>query len=293
MKAKNSSAIKCIILSLCLLSFGSAWAQGRMRVFFSSGKSLVGVVKAHTDEVIVLTTDGGSTYQYPSSDVRAVVCDTLRRVRLADKRVLKAYLWKETSDKYLFVDPQGSILQFDKSAVGLCGQSVNREGMSQPVMLHVSLQTSVGNQPLAPFVGGVVEGNMAVGYRDCVRRSYFVGLGLGYEARFGVGAQQQLLPLFARFEYYILLDRVWSPFVGMDIGYSFGLKGVLHGGPLAQASLGLQKQIGVKHQTFFVGLYFKAQQCGTTVQETILDDNYYRKGTTPLLNGGLRLGFAL
>ena len=81
-----------------------------MRVFFNSGNSLPGVVKVQTEDVIVLTLDDGATYQYPMSDIRAVVVDSLRRVRLSDKRVLKAYLLHETADKLVFIDPLGAVV---------------------------------------------------------------------------------------------------------------------------------------------------------------------------------------
>ena len=175
-----------IILPLCFLLVGSpsALAQGRMRVFFNSGKVLSGVVKAQTEDVIVLTMGDGATYQYPMSDVRAVVVDSLRRVRLADKRVLKAYLLHETEDKLVFIDPSGAIVQCDKQAVSRQADAVDPGDSYQPVIIHLSFKGSVGSQPLPPVVGGAVEGDFAIGYRDVRRRHYFVGLGVGYDYRF-------------------------------------------------------------------------------------------------------------
>lgn len=271
----------------------SAVAQGRMRVFFRAGHSLAGVVKAQTDDVIVLKTDDGTTYQYPMSDVRAVVADTLHRMRLPDKGVLKAYLLHETEDKWVFIEPSGSVVQCDKESVRPRGHVVESGKGGQPVLLHISLQASLSNQPLPPVLGGGIEGKVAIGYRDVVHRRFFVGGGVGYDCRFNASSQQQLLPLFARMEYYLLPERSWSPYVGVDAGYAFKLKGLLRGGLLCELSVGVQRQVGVKHQTFFLALFFKAQQCGAQVSESISSEVFYRNGYTSLLNGGLRLGFTL
>ena len=293
MKAKN----KCIylILFLCFISncLVSAETKEKKRVFFTSGKSLTGVLKAHTDEVIVITTPEGTTFQYPTSEVRAVVVDSLRRVRLADKSILKAYLLHETDDKFIFIQQSGAIVQYDKESVHMRKGKVETPEGSQPVLLHVSAQASMANQPLPPLLGGGIEANIAIGYRDIHHRQFFVGIGIGYEARFNTKSQQQLLPLFGRVEYYLSPEKQWSPFVGMDAGYAFRLKGITTGGPLAQLSIGMQKQIGVKHQTFFLALFLKAQQCNTHIVETISQDVFYREGNMPLLNVGLRLGFTL
>ena len=284
-----------IILPLCLLLLGvpSAVAQERMRVFFNSGNSLPGVVKVQTEDVIVLTLDDGATYQYPMSDIRAVVVDSLRRVRLSDKRVLKAYLLHETADKLVFIDPLGAVVQCDKQSVSRQVGVVDPATSYQPVMLHLSFKGSVGSQPLPPIVGGAVEGDLAIGYRDMRRRHFFVGIGVGYDYRFNALISQQLLPLFARMEYYFHPERVWSPFFGVDAGYSFKLKGVDTGGAMCNLSLGMQRQVGVKHQTFFLALFFKVQQCETRVSETLSQEVFYRDGTASLLNAGLRLGFTL
>lgn len=291
MKAKNS--VIYILLSMCLLSITSIKAQGRTRVFFSSGKSLVGELKLHTDEVLILTTEQGNTFQYPAQEIRAVVPDTLHRVRLDNKTLIKAYILKETEDKYIFIDPQGLITQHDKNRVGIKGEVLKHNETTQPVLLHISVQAAAAQLPIQPFWGGAVGANMTVGYRDHIRRMYFAGIGIGYEACINADTQQHFLPLFARLEYYLSPSRSCFPFLGLDAGYAFGLKGVSKGGPLAQLSVGLQKYVGTKHQTFFVALYFKAQQQQGKVQDTIDKQIFYREGTAHLLNAGLRMGFTL
>ena len=206
-------------------------------ITLTSGKKIVGEVLINNADVVIVRDNEGARFQYPSAEVVSVVED-------------------ETSEEE--ETPQ----QEEKKSQG---------GKKVTFLLDWG-----GGGAFVPHDdnGGFFGGEILIGSRYIGQKSIFLGGGLNVECMFMPNATYVFLPLEVALK-VPFLEGKHSPFVGVNLGYGFGVKNC-KGGIYTSAEVGWRYVINPR-ANMYVSLRVQFQQATvtgtTTIDQTTFNDN--------------------
>ncbi|MBR6508383.1 MAG: hypothetical protein IKT19_02540 [Paludibacteraceae bacterium] len=206
-------------------------------ITLTSGKKIVGEVLINNADVVIVRDNEGARFQYPAAEVVSVVED-------------------ETSEEE--ETPQ----QEEKKSQG---------GKKVTFLLDWG-----GGGAFVPHDdnGGFFGGELLIGSRYIGQKSIFLGGGLNVECMFMPNATYVFLPLEVALK-VPFLEGKHSPFVGVNLGYGFGVKNC-KGGIYTSAEVGWRYVINPR-ANMYVSLRVQFQQATvtgtTTIDQTTFNDN--------------------
>ena len=206
-------------------------------ITLTSGKKIVGEVLINNADVVIVRDNEGARFQYPAVEVVSVVED-------------------ETSEE------QETPQQEEKKTQG---------GKKVTFLLDWG-----GGGAFVPHDdnGGFFGGELLIGSRYIGQKSIFLGGGLNVECMFMPNATYVFLPLEVALK-VPFLEGKHSPFVGVNLGYGFGVKNC-KGGIYTSAEVGWRYVINPR-ANMYVSLRVQFQQATvtgtTTIDQTTFNDN--------------------
>ena len=224
-------------LAILTLLISSVLVSQAAVITLTSGKKIVGEVLINNADVVIVRDNEGARFQYPAAEVVSVVED-------------------ETSEEE--ETPQ----QEEKKSQG---------GKKVTFLLDWG-----GGGAFVPHDdnGGFFGGELLIGSRYIGQKSIFLGGGLNVECMFMPNATYVFLPLEVALK-VPFLEGKHSPFVGVNIGYGFGVKNC-KGGVYTSAEVGWRYTINPR-ANMYVSLRVQFQQATvtgtTTIDQTTFNDN--------------------
>ena len=206
-------------------------------ITLTSGKKIVGEVLINNADVVIVRDNEGARFQYPAAEVVSVVED-------------------ETSEE------QEKPQQEEKKSQG---------GKKVTFLLDWG-----GGGAFVPHDdnGGFFGGELLIGSRYIGQKSIFLGGGLNVECMFMPNATYVFLPLEVALK-VPFLEGKHSPFVGVNLGYGFGVKNC-KGGIYTSAEVGWRYVINPR-ANMYVSLRVQFQQATvtgtTTIDQITFNDN--------------------
>ena len=224
-------------LAILTLLISSVLVSQAAVITLTSGKKIVGEVLINNADVVIVRDNEGARFQYPAAEVVSVVDD-------------------ETSEEE--ETPQ----QEEKKSQG---------GKKVTFLLDWG-----GGGAFVPHDdnGGFFGGELLIGSRYIGQKSIFLGGGLNVECMFMPNATYVFLPLEVALK-VPFLEGKHSPFVGVNLGYGFGVKNC-KGGIYTSAEVGWRYVINPR-ANMYVSLRVQFQQATvtgtTTIDQTTFNDN--------------------
>ena len=224
-------------LAILTLLISSVLVSQAAVITLTSGKKIVGEVLINNADVVIVRDNEGARFQYPAAEVVSVVED-------------------ETSEEE--ETPQ----QEEKKTQG---------GKKVTFLLDWG-----GGGAFVPHDdnGGFFGGELLIGSRYIGQKSIFLGGGLNVECMFMPNATYVFLPLEVALK-VPFLEGKHSPFVGVNLGYGFGVKNC-KGGIYTSAEVGWRYVINPR-ANMYVSLRVQFQQATvtgtTTIDQTTFNDN--------------------
>ena len=224
-------------LAILTLFISSVLVSQAAVITLTSGKKIVGEVLINNADVVIVRDNEGARFQYPAAEVVSVVED-------------------ETSEEE--ETPQ----QEEKKSQG---------GKKVTFLLDWG-----GGGAFVPHDdnGGFFGGEILIGSRYIGQKSIFLGGGLNVECMFMPNATYVFLPLEVALK-VPFLEGKHSPFVGVNLGYGFGVKNC-KGGIYTSAEVGWRYVINPR-ANMYVSLRVQFQQATvtgtTTIDQTTFNDN--------------------
>lgn len=224
-------------LAILTLLISSVLVSQAAVITLTSGKKIVGEVLINNADVVIVRDNEGARFQYPAAEVVSVVED-------------------ETSEEE--ETPQ----QEEKKSQG---------GKKVTFLLDWG-----GGGAFVPHDdnGGFFGGELLIGSRYIGQKSIFLGGGLNVECMFMPNATYVFLPLEVALK-VPFLEGKHSPFVGVNLGYGFGVKNC-KGGIYTSAEVGWRYVINPR-ANMYVSLRVQFQQATvtgtTTIDQTTFNDN--------------------
>lgn len=206
-------------------------------VTLKSGKKVEGTVLINNAEVVILRDNTGARFQYPASEVVSV---------------------EEGEVQIKEEEPE----QDEKKVQG---------GRKVTILLDWG-----GGGAFVPHDnnGGFFGGELLLGSRYIGQKEIFLGGGLNVECMFMPNTTYVFLPLEVALK-VPFLEGKHSPFVGVNLGYGFGVKNC-KGGVYTSAEVGWRYKINPR-ANMYVSLRVQFQQATvigtTTVEQTTFNDN--------------------
>ena len=227
----------CKRLAILTLLICSVLVSQAAVITLTSGKKIVGEVLINNADVVIVRDNEGARFQYPAAEVVSVVEDETPEV-------------EET--------PQ----QEEKKSQG---------GKKVTFLLDWG-----GGGAFVPHDdnGGFFGGELLIGSRYIGQKSIFLGGGLNVECMFMPNATYVFLPLEVALK-VPFLEGKHSPFVGVNLGYGFGVKNC-KGGIYTSAEVGWRYVINPR-ANMYVSLRVQFQQATvtgtTTINQITFNDN--------------------
>ena len=224
-------------LAILTLLISSVLVSQAAVITLTSGKKIVGEVLINNADVVIVRDNEGARFQYPAAEVVSVVED-------------------ETSEE------QETPQQEEKKTQG---------GKKVTFLLDWG-----GGGAFVPHDdnGGFFGGELLIGSRYIGQKSIFLGGGLNVECMFMPNATYVFLPLEVALK-VPFLEGKHSPFVGVNLGYGFGVKNC-KGGIYTSAEVGWRYVINPR-ANMYVSLRVQFQQATvtgtTTIDQTTFNDN--------------------
>ena len=224
-------------LAILTLLISSVLVSQAAVITLTSGKKIVGEVLINNADVVIVRDNEGARFQYPAAEVVSVVED-------------------ETSEE------QETPQQEEKKSQG---------GKKVTFLLDWG-----GGGAFVPHDdnGGFFGGELLIGSRYIGQKSIFLGGGLNVECMFMPNATYVFLPLEVALK-VPFLEGKHSPFVGVNLGYGFGVKNC-KGGIYTSAEVGWRYVINPR-ANMYVSLRVQFQQATvtgtTTIDQTTFNDN--------------------
>ena len=224
-------------LAILTLLISSVLVSQAAVITLTSGKKIVGEVLINNADVVIVRDNEGARFQYPAAEVVSVVEDEISEE-------------EET--------PQ----QEEKKSQG---------GKKVTFLLDWG-----GGGAFVPHDdnGGFFGGELLIGSRYIGQKSIFLGGGLNVECMFMPNATYVFLPLEVALK-VPFLEGKHSPFVGVNLGYGFGVKNC-KGGIYTSAEVGWRYVINPR-ANMYVSLRVQFQQATvtgtTTIDQTTFNDN--------------------
>ena len=224
-------------LAILTLLISSVLVSQAAVITLTSGKKIVGEVLINNADVVIVRDNEGARFQYPAAEVVSVVED-------------------ETSEE------QETPQQEEKKSQG---------GKKVTFLLDWG-----GGGAFVPHDdnGGFFGGELLIGSRYIGQKSIFLGGGLNVECMFMPNATYVFLPLEVALK-VPFLEGKHSPFVGVNLGYGFGVKNC-KGGIYTSAEVGWRYVINPR-ANMYVSLRVQFQQATvtgtTTIDQITFNDN--------------------
>lgn len=198
--ALNSSPLRLLICIIVCCTYLQMQAEV---LVLRSGTTIEGEILLQNNDVIVIQTQDGSRYQYPTSEVEAV------RKGFPDKELA-------TTEKQVTPTRKKASLRIELS-----------EGAAYLPAVGFGEYTDIGIQ---------------IGSHQIMNRRVFVGGGIGLRATVIDKHSYLFLPLQVTAS-IPFTERTHAPYIGMTLGYGFALKGASQGGITAGVRAGWQYNI--------------------------------------------------
>lgn len=223
------------------------------KITLKTGEIYVGKILLKTTDLVIITTNDGTRYQFQLSEVRKIEKET------SITKTEKTDSIKTNVDSGNF----GSMIELN------AGFSNARNCFGWSPNTQISL----------------VFGN-----KNFLGKSLFGGIGVGYENVYltNNNVSIQFLPVFISIQSAINKNRT-NPFFGMEVGYGFALSSGYNGGTLVKLSAGISHKISYK-SNFFLGIFAGVQSFTGNLTDTINLGAYTYVGNTTMNNLGLKIG---
>lgn len=218
-----------------LLFIGAFLSSQGAVITLKGGKKVSGEVLVQNEDVVIVRDNTGARFQYPASEVLIVEDGNAKEEEVV--------VVEETKK------PQGKKMTF--------------------------LLDFGGGGAFVPHDknGGFFGGELLIGSRYIGQKSFFLGGGLNVECMFMPNSTYVFLPLEVALK-VPFLEGKHSPFVGVNLGYGFGVKDC-KGGIYTSAEVGWRYVINPR-ANMYVSLRVQFQQASvnatTTIDETAFND---------------------
>ena len=209
-------------------------SQGAV-ITLKGGKKVYGEVLMQNADVVIVRDNTGARFQYPSSEVLSVEDESAQEEEVVVEEEKKKPQGKKMTF-LLDVGGGGAFVPHDKN-------------------------------------GGFFGGELLIGSRYIGQKELFLGGGLNVECMFMPNSTYVFLPLEVAVK-VPFLEGKHSPFVGVNLGYGFGVKNC-KGGIYTSAEVGWRYIINPR-ANMYVSLRVQFQQASvaaaTTIGETAFND---------------------
>ena len=189
------------------------------------------------DDVVIVRTEEGARFQYPRTDVEAV---------LADEEVKEEEVKEEVEEELQTTKKASILLEIGAGAAYIPGEKM----------------------------GATASADFLVGSHHIGDRHIFIGGGVGYHGMF-MDKQYHFLPVQAALRMPIL-EQKHAPVFGVSLGYGIAMKKSYTGGLYAGLDLGYRYQINPK-SALGVVCFARFQQAKVEVIETVEGHEFVNK----------------
>ena len=248
-----------IALIICFLA--AVLCAHAQTIVLRTGARVKGTILFENEEVVIVRTDEGARFQYPKTDVEAV---------LSDEEAVKA------------------------NGEGANGEGTNDEGIAPEITTpkKASILVEVaGGAAIQPgeAVGGGASADLLVGSHHIGGRHVFVGGGVGYHGIFLGALKYNFLPIQAAVRMPLTEDK-HAPMFGVSVGYGIALSKEYLGGLYACADFGYRCQITPKSAIGVVA-FAQFQQAMMPVTAELERVAYKQTAGRSLVTTGMKLAF--
>ena len=241
------------ILALMLLACVCAHAE---TIVLRTGARVKGTIIFQNDEVVIIRDTEGARFQYPKSDIEAVLSDEAA----ASNEGMKDEGLKDEVQ----TTKKASILL--ELAGGAATRSNEKAG--------------------AGFGVDVLVGSHHIGDKHI-----FIGGGLGYHGTFVGGEKYNFLPLQVALR-LPLMEQKHAPVFGAGLGYSVALSKNYVGGLYAGLDFGYRCQLNPRSAVSVV-LFAQIHQAKVDVKKTIEEETFTNTAWRNMVSTGIKLAFYL
>ena len=243
-----------IALIICFLA--AVLCAHAETIVLRTGARVKGTILFENEEVVVVRSEEGARFQYPKTDVEAVLSDE-ESVKEAEEGVKE-----EKPAPEITTPKKASIL------VEIAGGAAVQPGEA---------------------VGGGVSADLLVGSHHIGGRHVFVGGGVGYHGMFFGSEKLNFLPIQVAVR-MPLTEAKHAPMFGVGVGYGIALSKEYLGGLYAGADFGYRCQMTPKSAIGVVA-FAQFQQAMMPVA-TVLDGlEYAQTAGRSLVTTGIKLAF--
>jgi len=250
----RTSIILISILFLCFSLFAQTTFQDKITL--KTGEVYVGEIVVRNQDMVMIKTPNGNRYQFPLSEIKELGKE---KIVLSEK-----------------IKPD--VVEGKRGEDNFCGMIELAGGISQSkYVFGSSLNTQV---------------SLLFGTKKIKGKNIFLGAGVGYNSTHPVGSQEpvRFLPLFFRLQNTLTSKRT-APYLGMDVGYAFGLKTNYSGGVLVKLSAGVTHKLNPK-TSLSAGLFAGVQSLSGQLTEVNELGVYSYQGKTSMKSAGLKIGLS-
>lgn len=236
---------------LCLLSLTYAHAE---TIVLRTGARVKGKIVIQNEEVVIVRDENGMRYQFPRTDVEAVLSDE------EAQQLESSDVSEQADEQEITTSKKASIL------LELGGGAAVNPGSA---------------------VGGAAGVDLLVGSHHIGDRHLFIGGGLGYHGLFMGSEKYNFLPIQVALR-MPFMETKHAPVFGFAAGYGVALSKNYLGGMYAGVDLGYRCQLNPKSAVAVVAFaQFQQAEVKTT---TVIDGNeFVSKNGRNLVSSGVKI----
>ncbi len=225
-------------------------------IVLRTGARVNGTILFENEEVVVVRTDEGARFQYPRTDVEAVLSD----------------------DEPVMVNE------------GVANEEGTAPEITTPKKASILVEVA-GGAAIQPGegIGGGASADLLVGSHHIGGRHVFVGGGVGYHGLFIGADKYNFLPIQVAVR-MPLTEEKHAPMFGVGVGYGIALSKAYLGGLYAGADFGYRCQLNPKSAIAVVA-FAQFQQAMMPVVAEIEGVEYAQTAGRSLVTTGVKLAF--
>jgi len=246
-----------ILIPFLFICF-SVMAQTTMqdKVILKTGEVYVGEIVFRNQDMLMIKIQNGNRYQFPLSEIKELG---------KEKRV--------SSEK---IKPD--VVEGKRGENNFCGMIEFAGGISRSKYVF-------GGSPN-------MQVSLLFGTKKNNGKNMFLGAGVGFNSTHPGASLEPIrfLPLFFRLQNTLTSKRT-VPYLGMDVGYAFGLKSDYSGGVLVKLSAGVAYKLNPK-TFFFAGVFVGVQSLSGLLTEVNELGVFTYQGKTTMKSAGLKIGIS-